>query len=107
MQAGDYLADNDAALVVRMGPSISTYVNDGAYCNDVVLPFTTCGDKNGPRNNPNPDPVTDDECQAGATVDWRYNPAAALETCTGTEGCQVANVGEYSTCTMIMMLPSA
>ena len=62
------------------GLSASSGGNDGLNCFQSTVPFPTCGDKNGPVTDPNPYPVTDDECGAG----MMYNEANQLSGCVAS-----------------------
>ena len=58
--------------------SAATGNNDGLNCLDAVLPFPTCGDKNGGGISPDPNPVTNAECGSGS----HYLVAASSTACS-------------------------
>jgi hypothetical protein len=72
--------------VAILGSSVITGSNDGLNCFQSDIPFATCGDKNGPMNEPNPNAVTDDECGLG----MMYNDAAQFASCAASP-CNVGN----------------
>ena len=64
--------------MMRVSASAATSYNDGMVCPNVVLPFATCGDKNGPNQAPSPtNAITDGDCGAGYTS----NTAAQHTVC--------------------------
>ena len=74
---------SESARVQRLGVATEdSGQNDGMTCRLAggVLPdivFPTCGDKNGENNSPNPNPVTNADCNQGTATGYLYNPAAA------------------------------
>ena len=73
-----------SARVQHLGvPTQDTQKNDGMTCwrddgNGGAVPpnivFPTCGDKNGENNPPNPNPVTDADCNPGGTSGYNTAP---------------------------------
>ena len=61
-------------------PTDASNFNDGLSCKAALIPFPTCGDKNGHLVDPSPNAVTNSECNANGGS-YYYNPVNAHRAC--------------------------